>query len=405
MQDESTHISLSDVRSALAHLDDPAYLESHALGQALQVVTESPGISRGQVLRRVLRLSIEELDPGPHVPPSSAEGRPYHVLSRHYVTKQSIAFIGDALGVSERQAYRELNRALTALVRILASMDGRSPERPSRDLPNGADSSVVREAFDRISSVEPQDVDLGRLIADAVSDLSQLARDRGVVLEYSDSPSIVTVQYNRIALRQAILNLLSQSIQTHQARTIVLRLTREGDTALLTCEYQPVASYEPTPPAQPGGVANQLFGLLGIELDSEHFADGRLLVRIRIPVRRGHILLVIDDNAGFGALVRRYLRDQPFRVYAALDYREALQTMQKVSPDVILLDVMMPAQDGWEILKSVRSHAAGRRARVIVCSIIDDPDLAYALGADGFLHKPVSRADLVQSLTRVMLSA
>jgi len=74
--------------------------------------------------------------------------------------------------------------------------------------------------------------------------------------------------------------------------------------------------------------------------------------------------------------------------------------LDRIHPDVVILDVMMPDRDGWEVLQTLRRSKAGSEARVLVCSIINDPQLAKALGADGFLHKPVDRASLLQEFSR-----
>ena len=63
----------------------------------------------------------------------------------------------------------------------------------------------------------------------------------------------------------------------------------------------------------------------------------------------------------------------------------------------------MPTRDGWEVLQEIRQNEAGAKAKVLVCSIINDPDLAAAMGADGFLHKPVDRASLLQALKSLSL--
>jgi CheY-like chemotaxis protein len=68
----------------------------------------------------------------------------------------------------------------------------------------------------------------------------------------------------------------------------------------------------------------------------------------------------------------------------------------------MLLDVMMPRRDGWELLRVMRQQPAEHPVRVIVCSIIDDPQMARALGADGFLRKPIDEQRLVQALEGVL---
>lgn len=69
-------------------------------------------------------------------------------------------------------------------------------------------------------------------------------------------------------------------------------------------------------------------------------------------------------------------------------------------PDVILLDVMMPHQDGWQVLQRLQAQVGTQHIPVIVCSVFDDPELARSLGAVDFLPKPVSRLQLLRALSR-----
>src|SRR5690606_3510466 len=76
------------------------------------------------------------------------------------------------------------------------------------------------------------------------------------------------------------------------------------------------------------------------------------------PVPQDSSLLVIDDNASFADLFRRYLHQQRWRVVSATSGVEARQILQEMCPTVILLDVMLPKEDGWEILRDLRSRPA-----------------------------------------------
>jgi len=123
---------LSNLRKALIRLHDPAYLESHPLARRIAFIAQAPTLSRGQLLRRTLRLSIEALDPGPEVPANSPEARPYQILRARYISQQGITRIAQQLGIGERQAYRELRRGLEALAQILR--DCEVPDEPTDSL-------------------------------------------------------------------------------------------------------------------------------------------------------------------------------------------------------------------------------------------------------------------------------
>ena len=77
---------------------------------------------------------------------------------------------------------------------------------------------------------------------------------------------------------------------------------------------------------------------------------------------------------------------------------DALRLARELQPDAITLDVMMPSQDGWEVLQRLKSEPDTRRIPIIICSVLDDPELAFSLGAVACLKTPVSQADLVGAL-------
>jgi CheY-like chemotaxis protein len=114
-----------------------------------------------------------------------------------------------------------------------------------------------------------------------------------------------------------------------------------------------------------------------------------------------HTVLVIDDNEGLIALVERYLSTQICRVIKAGNGPDGLQLAQDFTPDAIILDIMLPKIDGWEVLQRLRADARTMNIPVIVCSVMNEPELAESLGASLLLPKPVSRDTLIGALHKV----
>jgi CheY-like chemotaxis protein len=123
-------------------------------------------------------------------------------------------------------------------------------------------------------------------------------------------------------------------------------------------------------------------------------------LRIRRPTSS---ILIIDDNQGLVKLLRRYLSDQACQVVHADNGREGLHAAQDMIPDAIILDVMMPEMDGWEFLQRLRNHPKTADVPVIICSVVNDPDLAYSLGASVVLEKPVSRRIILEAMAELDL--
>ena len=87
-----------------------------------------------------------------------------------------------------------------------------------------------------------------------------------------------------------------------------------------------------------------------------------------------------------------------WEVIGAADSEAAYAEISRKRPSVILLDVMMPRQDGWEFLMDVKSRKDTWDIPVIVCSVLSEPQLAASLGADAYLTKPVTQQALLQAL-------
>lgn len=404
MPDESELIP--QLRSALAHLDDPAYLEKHPLASRISFVAQMPELSRGQALRRALRLAVATLDPGGNTLGGPLEARSYQILYRWAVARQGMVSIAVSLGISRRQAYRDLHRAIEALAQVLGgAVMGLARERDSAGEVIPALAAQMDVELERLSRVTDEYVDLKRLVAEVVESAGYLAHERGIRIRLlADTPALHTT-VNRVMLRQAILNLLSHLVSLQKGGSIVVHLgcVEQEATIQVICRSQ--ASLDLPRPRSPYEIAAQLLRSLGIAWTEEEVESGTFRIRIRVPLSQERKVLIVEDNEGVIALFRRYLQKHPYRVYGATNADEALTLLDQLQPDAVILDVMMPNRDGWEVLQMLRARPAGARTRFVVCSIINDPMLATALGAHAFLNKPVEQSKLLQVLAEVLASS
>jgi CheY-like chemotaxis protein len=101
-------------------------------------------------------------------------------------------------------------------------------------------------------------------------------------------------------------------------------------------------------------------------------------------------------------LMHRYLEGTRYRFVGVRDPEQALTQAQALSPHLILLDVMLPGVDGWEVLGRLRENPVFRSIPVIVSTILPQEQLALTLGAAAFLRKPASRETLLRTLDRLL---
>jgi CheY-like chemotaxis protein len=111
-------------------------------------------------------------------------------------------------------------------------------------------------------------------------------------------------------------------------------------------------------------------------------------------------VLIIDDNPDAINLLRRFLSEQNYVCLEAHTAESGIQLARTLHPWLVILDVMMPDTDGWEVLQNLKHHPDTRTIPVLICSVLDIPEVALSLGADGYLKKPPHLADLISLLAQ-----
>jgi DNA-binding response OmpR family regulator len=115
-------------------------------------------------------------------------------------------------------------------------------------------------------------------------------------------------------------------------------------------------------------------------------------------------ILVVDDNHDNAEIIRQYLEIRGYPVTVAYDGDEALALFETVRPAIVLLDVMMPGRDGWEVCRVMKQHPTlGRSVRVIMVTALDewrDKREALQIGADDYVEKPFDLPTLAATVQR-----
>jgi DNA-binding response OmpR family regulator len=113
-------------------------------------------------------------------------------------------------------------------------------------------------------------------------------------------------------------------------------------------------------------------------------------------------VLTVDDDTAITELLAMLLRTHGYEVLTANNGEEGIQAIKDLKPHVVVLDLMMPGMDGWQVCKHVRTFS---NVPIVILSALDDPAMiasALDAGADDYLVKPVSSSILVAHLNRLI---
>jgi signal transduction histidine kinase/DNA-binding response OmpR family regulator len=282
-----------------------------------------------------------------------------------------------------------------------------------------------------------ESVNLAPVVESAISTLRPLLLRKRLALTCK-IPSL-TVTADRTRLRQILDNLLSNSIKfTPEGGQISLSVRERDEQVFVTVadtgvgiapadqarvfdEFQQVGVQDSSVTGTGLGLAltRRLVQAHGgaIELKSTLGHGTRITVRLPAanPVRakklarvapdtatdEGHVgILLIEDDPGAVRLLRTYLEDAGHHVKVAHDGPTGLAAARRWQPAAIILDVVLPGMDGWEVLRQLKQDPRVRDIPVVIVTIVDEHDVGIALGAVDYFVKPVDPEELIAGLSR-----
>jgi DNA-binding response OmpR family regulator len=114
-------------------------------------------------------------------------------------------------------------------------------------------------------------------------------------------------------------------------------------------------------------------------------------------------ILVVDDNHDNVEILQTFLEARGYRVAAASDGKTALAKLEEVQPALVLLDVMMPGMDGWQVCRTIKNHPDYASVRVVMVTAkggYEDKFEGMRSGADDYVVKPVDLGELAEKVRR-----
>jgi CheY-like chemotaxis protein len=395
------------ISDALENLYDPVHLCDHPLHQEL-IIEPLAGESPGEALRRVLRDAVEGLRPPDAVPPSRHEWLQYRVLVQHYVRCLTPDETCQEMSISRSSFYRRRREGLDAIEALLTA--SRISEREIAAGDHVPDGGAIRgqddaeRALALVDTMPRESFDLARLMHAAERTVEPLADQRRVRLHLHAVAKMPPAHGVASVLKQVVVGTLADCLGELEDDTLEIWLGAHATEA----RWRFHAMRRPDALAFVAKPSTSFWRRLllasdgRIWFDASYGAGGALYLALPVlPVRS--TILAIDDDPGATALYRRYLEPAGYLVLVAHSASEAYDVIEQASPDVILLDVILPQEDGWAILVGLRSVARAKDVPVVVCSVIEQPDVALALGAADVVNKPIGRKELLATIRKQLL--
>ena len=113
-------------------------------------------------------------------------------------------------------------------------------------------------------------------------------------------------------------------------------------------------------------------------------------------------ILVVDDDKNICELLRLYIEKEDFTVELAYDGRHALELFGSFSPDLVLLDIMLPELDGWQVCREIRKHSQCPIIMLTAKGEVFDKVLGLGLGADDYVVKPFETKEVIARIKAVL---
>ena len=284
-------------------------------------------------------------------------------------------------------------------------------------------------------------IPLELLLHDVIGIASPLAAKNHNTLVCEIPAELGAMETDAMKLRQIILNLLSNASKFTTNGTITLRATskRVDDTCWVTVQVRdtgmgmtpeqisrlcvPFRQADASIPSRFGGtglglaITRRFCQLMGGDLGIESSFGKGSTFSVHLPIATSRFrrelaapaevsrpdatdtVLIIDDDPVVHDLVARYCAGLPLRIISSLSGEEGLRRATDENPLCILLDIILPDKNGWDVLRDLRATPRTASMPVFISSIVDGQHIATTLGADGFLSKPLMRRDLLNLLS------
>jgi len=396
---------LNAVKDILNHLSDPAYLENHNLINIFYRGEETSLSARMQALRTTIQKSIDILKPPDKTPSNAPEWRCYKILTYRYFLLKEWHVIEEDLGLSQRQVQRDLKKGLDALISIL--WDLYASQKPPAGQEGGSqndeaetyDQELIKEEL-KNWEISYDLINLSQILEQALQLCKTLIKtELHDQVDMTEVDPNLSVMVDQVLTKQGLYKIFSMIGAGPEDLFVQLR-TRNLNDFFYEISFTFNTIHLKT--LEHWNIAQLFFTIQGLRHNIVE-DEGKSTISVILPVKKQISCLVIDDVESVHRLIERMLGSYGIQVFGTDNYTTAGNLIQLVKPDFILLDILMPKMDGWQMIKNIKSDHETRDIPVIICSVLYEPELSRAVNAAAYIRKPINRLELIQTLQELDL--
>ena len=398
-----------ELRFAYNHLYDWAVLRKSSLITLFDLQNDK---DTSASLRNILRDAIQAIKPQGEKNQKIRSWRIYQLLYTRYIEQLSQSEAAHDLGLSLRHLRREETLALEPVGSFL--WDRYRLEKKWQHSTQATENPELDPAIeittpDRYSELEwlQQSIPFEAVkIQDLIHEILNLddasIRKQMIQVEFNLSEKLPPVITKRTTIRQALLSIVNTIINIIPEGALEFSAEVRPSELSLIIEGFAVSDIDPPvfPDEEKTSVLYQLIDLSGGKLDigSNSHTDAQITAIISLPVKDMVKVMVVDDNRDTLQFIARCLTGTRYLLIPVNQPDKAVETAVANQPQVIILDVMLPKIDGWELLGIFQNHPELSGIPIVIFSIVPQDQIAKDLGALAFLKKPVSRDGLLAFL-------
>lgn len=398
---------LKYLRIALNHLYDPDELRQNPLASFFHVEGH---FDTPSAIQRILTRAIESFKTQPELPSYTHNQKVYELLLYRYIQHISQDEYAHQLGLSVRQFRREQKEAIYELGdRLWQEYAGNALGAgaalvPEPDIEDEYPVDIAREPdhsdeFTWLKNMSPEKTtDVTKTVDSVMGLIAPLALQKGIAIRHHPVEHYL-LAVHPVALQQVLLGLLSYGMDQTSSHNIDINFLHREQFLDIIVSYPISSSASNVSPLKEPELG-MIRSILELSAGTMNYSTDANLgtMCITFAIVKPRTVLVIEDNDDIVDLMQRYVHDMNFNITSVRNPARSIDEAIALHPDLIILDIMMPQIDGLEVLTQITHHHKLSGIPVVVCSVLPQQKLALALGASGFLQKPIRRDTFIAAL-------